>query len=215
MPGIIFAAWLAKRRRPDLRIWLCSLGLLVVCWWFLLEKIVRFGLPVFVLAVILSAPFFEVLERGATRVYRSVYVLVFTVTACILIFEPVYTMTQTVRYHAWTRAAYFRYPPIIDTLRPGSRILNFSGPTFNFVLAGSNLTNQVIPSWEQPPLLTADFLRSRHVDYVVEKLTDENNAPRADKGPPLAGLESYFKGSVLEAKKPVEWRIWSTGGAGR
>lgn len=210
MPGVIFAAWSARRRRPDLRLWLVSLALLLILWWFLLQKIVRFGLPIFVLAVILSAPFFEVLELRPTRLYRLVYVLAFTVTACILMFEPLYTMTQTVRNHLWTRAAYFGYPPIIDTLKPGSRVLNMGPETLNFALAGSRLTNQVIPSWERPPLLTADFLRSRHVDYIVEKLDGETTGAMVDKGPSVEGLEIYFKGSVIEGNKPVEWRIWST-----
>jgi hypothetical protein len=211
MPGVIFAAWLARRRRPDLRVWLLALGLLVIMWWFLLQKVVRFGLPIFVLAVVLSAPFFEVLELRATRLYGLVYVLAFTVTACILVFEPLYTMTQTVRYHNWSRAAYLEYPPIIDTLRPGSRVLNLGHETLNFALAGSGLTNRVIPSWERPPLLTADFLRSRHVDYIVEKLAGEKDDTMVDKGPPVEGLELYFRGSVIEAKKPIEWRIWRTG----
>jgi hypothetical protein len=210
MPGVIFAAWLARRRRPDLRVWLFSLALLVILWWFLLQKIIRFGLPIFVLAVILSAPFFEVLELRPTRLYRLVYVMAFAVTACILVFEPLYTITQTVRNHLWARAAYCEYPPIIDTLKPGSRVLNMGPETLNFALAGSSLTNQVIPSWERPPLLTADFLRSRHVDYIVEKLDGETTGATVDKGPPVEGLEIYFKGRVIEGNKPVEWRIWST-----
>jgi hypothetical protein len=177
-----------------------------------MQKVVRFGIPIFVLAVVLSAPFFEVLEMRATRLYRLVYVLVFTVTACILVFEPLYTMTQTVRHHSWSRAAYLGYPPIIDTLKPGSRVLNLGHETLNFALAGSSLTNRVIPSWERPPLLTADFLRSRHVDYLVEMLAGEKDDTMVeDKGPPLEGLEIYFKESIIEGKKTIEWRIWSTG----
>jgi hypothetical protein len=211
MPGVIFAAWLAKRRRPDLRVWLLSLGILAIMWWFFLEKVIRFGLPVFVLAVILSTPFFEVLELGATRLYRLVYVLVFTVTACIIVFEPLYTMTPTGRYHSWSRAAYYGYPPIIDSLRPGSTVLNLGDETLNFALAGSSLTNRVIPSWERPPLLTADFLRSRHVDYIVEKLAGEKADSMVDKGPPVEGLVLYFRSSIIEGTKPIEWQIWSTG----
>jgi len=211
MPGVIFTAWLSRRRRPDLRFWLLSLGSLVILWWFLLQKVVRFGLPLWVLAVVLSAPLFEVLERGATRSYRLVYVLVFTVTACIIVFEPLYNITQTVRHHYWSRAAYCLYPPIIDALRPGSRVLNLGDETLNFALAGSRLANRVIPSWERPVRLTAEFLRARHVDYIVEKLTGEKADTMDDKGPPVQGLEMYFRGIVMEGKKPIEWRIWITG----
>jgi hypothetical protein len=211
VPGVIFAAWSARRRRPDLRVWLLSLALLGILWWFLLQWVVRFGLPVFVLAAVLSAPFFEVLELRATRLYRLMYVLVFTVTAYIVMFEPLYMMTQTMRNHYWSRAAYLGYPPILDTLRPGSRVLNLGDETLNFALAGSRLANRVIPSWERPPLLTADFLRSRHIDYVVEKLAGEKTDSVVDMGPPVEGLEIYFKGSLMEGKKSIEWRIWSTG----
>jgi hypothetical protein len=210
MPGVIFSAWLARRRRPDLRVWLLALCLLVILWWSLLEKVVRFGLPIFVLAIILSAPFFEVLELGATRLYRFVYVSVFAVTACIVSFEPVYTIIQTVRYHSWSRASYYGYPTIIDTLRPGSRVLNLSHETLNFALAGSTLTNRVVPSWERPTLLTVDFLRSRHIDYIVGKLGAEEGDTMLDQSLPVEGLELYFRGNLIEGNKPIEWRIWST-----
>lgn len=208
MPGVIFAAWLARRRRPDLRGWLLSLALLLIFWWIVLQKVVRFGLPVFLFMVILSAPFFEILELGAARLYKLVYVLVFTVTACVIMFEPLYTITQTVRYHSWSRAAYFGYPPIIDTLRPGSKVLNLASETLNFALAGSGLTNQVIPGWERPSPLTPDFLRSRQVDYIVERLPGVEDGTVIDRRPPLEGLPLYFRGTVIEGKKPIEWRIW-------
>jgi hypothetical protein len=209
MPGVVFAGWLARRRRPALRVWLAALGLLGILWWFLLEKVGRFGLPLYVLAVVTSAPFFEVLELRATRSYRFLYVLVFTVTACILVFEPLYTIVQTARYHNWSRAVYLGYPGIIDTLRPGTKILNLGHETLNFALAGSGLANRVIPSWERPPLLTADFLRSRQVDYIVEKLVGEKGGIVVDKRPPVEGLEIYFRSSVMEGERVAEWRIWS------
>lgn len=209
VPGVLFAGWSALRRRPELRVWLFALGLLAIMWWFFLQKVLRFALPLFVLAIVLAAPLFEVLELRATRLYRLVYVLVFTVTACILVFEPLYTITQTVRNGTWSRAAYFGYPAIIDTLRPGSRVLNLADETLNFSLAGRDLTNRVIPSWERPPLLTAGFLRSRHVDYIVEKLLSQKDGTVVDKRPPVDGLEIYFRGSVKEGDTVAEWRIWS------
>jgi len=58
MPGVLFAAWLAARQRPSLRPWLAGLGLVAISWWFLLLKVGRFGLPLFVLAIIIGAPLF-------------------------------------------------------------------------------------------------------------------------------------------------------------
>ena len=209
MPGVLFAGWLARKQRPTLRVWLVALGILGILWWILLQKVGRFGLPLFVLAVVISAPFFEVLELRATRLYRFLYVLVFTVTACVLVFDPLYTIIQTVRYGTWSRAAYFGYPGIIDALRPGSTILNMSDETLNFAFAGSGLANRVIPSWESPPLLTAGFLRSRQVDYVVEKSVSEKSGTVVDKEAPVEGFEIYFRGSFKQGEKVAEWRIWS------
>ena len=208
MPGVVFAGWLARKRRPDLRVWLFALIVLGVLWWFLLQKVGRFGLPLYVLSVVMSAPFFEVLELRATRSYRVLYVLVFTITACVLAFEPFYRITQTVRLNRWSRAAYYGYPVVIDKVNPGSTILNLGQETLNFALAGSGLTNRVIPSWDRPPLLTAEFLRSRRVDYLVEKLVRGKDETVADKGPPVAGLELFFSGSIPEGEKVAEWRIW-------
>jgi hypothetical protein len=211
MPGVFFAGWLAKRRRPDLRVWLVNLTILGILWWFLLQKVVRFALPIFILAVVLSAPFFEILETRATNLYRFLYVLVFTITGGILVFEPLYTVVQTARDGHWSRAEYWQYPAAIDELRPGSRILSLCEPTLNFALAGRGLTNRVIPSWERPDRLTADFLRSHQVDYVVQESLREKDDARVDTGPPLEGLEPYFSSSVRKGDKVTEWRIWSTG----
>jgi hypothetical protein len=209
MPGAAFAVWLARRRRPDLRVWLFALGVLGAVWWFPLQKTPRYGLPLFVLAVVLSAPFFDVLERHATRLYRTIYVLAFAITGCILAFGALYTITETIRYRAWNRAAYFGYPEIIDGLTPGSNILNLGSETLNFPLAGRNLTNRVVPSWERPRVLTADFLRSRQVDFVVEKRVHSKGAAAVDDGPPLDGLQVFFASSVKEGERVAEWRIWS------
>jgi hypothetical protein len=126
MPGVAFACGLAGRRRPDLRVRLFALGVLGILWWFLLQKTLRYGLPLFVLAVVMSAPFFDVLELRATRLYRSIYVLAFAITGCILAFEAVYTIAETVRYRAWNRATYLRYPEIVDRLKPAIAFLTLA-----------------------------------------------------------------------------------------
>ena len=65
----------------------------------------------------------------------------------------------------------------------------------------------MVPSWERPPVVTADFLRSRRVDYVVEKRFRKRGAAAVDKGPPLEGLQVYFTSSVEEGEGVAEWRI--------
>ena len=209
-PGVLFATWLAGRQRPDLRIWLINLGFLGLSWWFLLHKVVRFGLPMFVLAVVMSAPFFEVLERGATRLYRCLYVSAIAVTAAMIAFAPLHSIAQRWLHPEWGRAEYSGYPRVIDTLPPGSRILSLCDGTLNFALAGSRLANRVIPSWERPPVLTAGFLRSHHVDFVVETSTHESDDEATESGPPIEGLDIYFRESHPAGEKTVvEWRVWS------
>ena len=211
VPGVMFASWLAIKRRRELRVWLVNLVVLGTLWWFLLQKVVRFGLPLFILAAIMTVPFFDVLEQRATRLYRLLYVLVFMISACLLTFEPLYTIVQVVRYGSWSRAAYWLYPNAIDKLPTGSRILSLCDPTLNFALAGSGLTNRVIPSWERPDHLTADFLRLHQVDYVVEKSALHQRGDLvADKEPPLKGLEIYVHVDIPEGGKVAEWWIWST-----
>jgi hypothetical protein len=209
-PGLIFSAWLAVKRRPDLRVWLFHLALLGILWWFALYKLMRYGLPIIVLVVLLSAPFFEILEARATRFYRFLYVLALALTAAILAFEPAYTISQTWRSRDWSRATYLAYPPVIDTLKPGSALLNLGDPTLNFPLAGSHLTNRVIPNWEAPSSLTADFLRSRQVEYVVQRFSHEKDKILPEPGPPVEGLDLYFRASVMEGESIAEWRIWRT-----
>ena len=210
MPGLIFAAWLARRERPDLRVWLFNFVLLGFSWWFFLNKVSRFGLPLFILAVIVAVPLFEVLELRATRMYRFLYVSVFTITACILAFTPLYSIAQTVRTGDWSRATYLGYPKVIDALPPGSKVLSLCDQGLNFALSGSGLTNRVIPSWEVPTLLTADFLRARQVDYIVEKFIRGKNEIVIEKAPPVEGLESYFRSTVPDGENLAEWRIWKT-----
>jgi len=210
VPGVLIAFWLA-RKRPDLRIWLFNLALLAIVWFLLLEKVIRFGLPLFVLAAVLSTPFFEVLESRRTRSCRVIYVLVFFLTACILVFEPLYTIFQTVRYGYWSRAAYMQYPTAIDTLPPGSTVLSLCSPTSNFALAGNKLSNRVIPDWERPKRLTADFLQSHQVDYIAENSVQGTGGVTVDAPPPTEGLSLYFGATIQEGTRVVDWRIWSTG----
>ena len=166
-----------------------------------------FGLPVIVLAVLTLAPFFVVLERRPARLYRVIYVMAFAITACILAFEPVYTIIQTARYHTWIRSSYLGYPEVIDELKPGSSILNLGEETLNFRLAGSHLTNRVIPNWERPPTLTADFLRSGHIEFIAEKSAHQASGAA---GAPLEGLDLYFSGVLGKDAGAADWRIWST-----
>ncbi len=201
MPGLGFAAWLSWKRRPELRPWLFNLAIVAIAWWFLMRKFGRYGIAMFVLAAILATPLFELLEKHRSGLYRSIYVVAFAMTSLLLAVEPLSSVGQTLRHH-WDRADYFGYPAKLDSLPAGSRILNIAEETFNFSLSGKGLTNVVIPSWEKPALLTADYLRGQKIDYIVERVGT------VDALPPAPGLELMLQDAKLD---PAHiWRIWRT-----
>jgi hypothetical protein len=207
-PGVFYTFWLALNRRPDLRVWLFNLVAIALLWWFPLQQLTRFGLPVLVLASIACTPFFEILELQASRLYRSIYVLTFAITACILLLDPLYTIAQTIRAQDFSRAKFYEYPKIIDALPPGSRIVNLYEDTLNFALAGSHLSNVVIPTWDVPETLTPAFLIAHQVDFVVQGVSSQS-AARASV-PPVARLELYYSERVPYGSGFAEWTIWST-----
>jgi hypothetical protein len=180
---------------------------LAVVWWSLLQKVTRFGLPPVVLACALSAPAFELLESRGRRLYRCIYVLTFAVTASILIVTPLHKIAGTLRAGNSSRAACYRYPTVLDTLPPGSRIATLCRETMNFPLAGSHLTNVVIPTWDSPSGITAAFLADKRVDFVVEEISHARTAGRVPV-PPSPGLRLYHWEQIPTGDDVADWRVW-------
>ena len=55
---------------------------------------------------------------------------------------PADTLVRRIKGGDWSRAAYYGYPPVIDILPAGSRVLD-RNDIHAFILAGSGLTNSV------------------------------------------------------------------------
>lgn len=157
-------------------LFLACMGLLVV-WFEILHKLPRFGLPLWLMACIFVAPLFKLIEDYYPKTIRALLVISVTSTFAICSLVPLHSLVNRIVKGRWSRSGFYAYPAIIDDLPPGSRVLNYTSFTEqNFPLAGKNLSNQLVPSFEAPSVLTANYLSSQHIDYVVEAAPDSDRA---------------------------------------
>jgi len=180
---------------------------LLVCWWFALRRMPRFGLPLWVLACILSTPLLAALGEGRFhRVFGALFVLSLLSACVISAFVPAHAVLAGVREHDYSRAKFYDYPGIIDSFPTGTRLVNEAEGEYNFVLAGSQLNNRVIPDFELPPALSPAYLHKVHADLVVERV----NAAQDPPPPPCNGLD-LIREEVLkvgDTGRRDRWRIW-------
>jgi hypothetical protein len=209
--GILYFVWITFRKGSHARLqgsmWLAALAVLTVLWWFAFRREPRFALPVVILMCLMSTPFFDVLERAGTRVYRIVFIGSVAATVCLLVRSPLFDIAATISMARWTRAAYYSYPPSIDRLPPGVRLLNCAGETFEFPLAGKTLSNQVVSWFEVPSRLSPEFLDRKKVDFVVER-TENPVESAANAAPPESHLRLAERQEMHFGQQTVVWRIW-------
>jgi hypothetical protein len=104
---------------------------------------------------------------------------------------------------------------MLDALPRGATILNLSedkglpllSSTRHFALAGKGLSNRVIPIFEVQRQLSADFVRQRKVDYIVDR------GPFHDDVGDLSsqGIEVkviYDETRTLAGPVDKPWRVW-------
>jgi hypothetical protein len=188
--------------RPVLLLWLTWF----ILWIFSMHRVLRFGLPVWLLACVLSAPAIHLLMSSFPRIFALLFVASVACTAMISSLVPAHDLLGHVVHHNWSRAFSYSYPPIIDQLPPNSLVLNDS--TFyeqNFSLSGSRLTNNVVSSYEAPEFLTEKFLACNHVEYVVQILAASSTSPPPAVNPPLDTLGTQYFHS-MQGKKI--WNIY-------
>ncbi len=175
MTGIAFAFYEVIRGRPPrgltkLPRQVLLLGLTwFLMWWFAMHRVLRFGLPVWVLGLLLAARLIFSLNINFPRALGSLFVASVLATCVVSSLVPLHELGGRVLQNKWSRAWAYDYPRFIDQLPADSIVLNDS--VFlekTFALAGSSLTNRVIPAFEAPKELTQDFVRCRGVDYVVQ-----------------------------------------------
>ena len=180
---------------------------LLICWWFALRRMPRFGLPLWVLACLLCTPLLAALGEGRfRRLFGAVFVLSLLSTSLIAGFVPAHAVLSALREHDYSRAKFYDYPRIIDSFPPGTRLVNDASSEYNFVLSGARLTNRVIPEFELPSTLSPPYLHKVHADLVVERLDAAQDAPP----PPCSGLDLIHEEVVKvgDTGRRDRWRIW-------
>lgn len=189
--------------RTALLAWL----VLLLLWFFAMHRVLRFGLPIWVLACLLAVPAMAVLMKTCPRASAVLFVCAISTTCAVSSLVPFHSFVGNLLSRRWSRADAYGYPKFIDELPPGTCILNDTRlREKDFALAGNGLTNRVVTAFEAPQELTAEFLSSRKIDLVVQVTSANGRGDNAS----LAGLPQCVDGteifhSVLAGNL---WRIW-------
>ena len=182
--GVLWAGYQAVRGRgaPILRI-LIPVGLvLLAVWWVGLQRMPRFGLPLWLLGCVCTVPLFELLDEFTRRGFRSLLVACVVVTCLISLFVPLRQLAARARNHGWRRCQVYAYPQFFDNLPDGAGILNDTGiEEANFLLAGEKLTNRVIADFELQDPITSQFLKEHRIDFIAEAFPEKADAPDMHK----------------------------------
>jgi len=174
--GVIYAYASAIRKR---RSWasseaytlMAAFVMLAFLWWIGLRRMPRFGIPLIALSCVFAAPMFALLHRSGSVIFRWLLVAAVVTSCAVSAYDPLHTLLGYIRLNRWDRPFVYGYPPEIDALPAGSRILvkGSDNSDFNrFAVAGSHLTNRVIPGeWLGNPL-SEQSLREARIDYIFE-----------------------------------------------
>jgi hypothetical protein len=205
--GILFLVAQTIRRTvvPGTRLLLFVLLVSVLAWWFLLNRLPRFGLPILVATCVLIAPLVTELLTYKRRAFEVVLILALTATCAISAFVPFHSLLGRVRTSRWSRADFYGYPPLLDRIPAGECVLNKTRvEEKNFSLTGKNLENCVVPAFETSTPLTADFLREHHVAIIAEIVPPEEEQ-EATPGGRVSLIEDDL---VRVGEGKAHWRIW-------
>jgi hypothetical protein len=198
VPGILFLIVQAFRKELSAGKLVLLLGT-VTClfvWLFVLHQIPRFAMPGLAIACAAAAPMLQRLLIHA----RKVVIILFSAGLALILFfcaaVPAQSLMLRMRMHDWSRATYYGYPPMIDMLPPGSRILDHTGFPTSYPLAGVGLTNWVLP---QSPLEAVGYVaRMGPEDHEDQELRSRGAALIYNATP-----------RSLHPKNDRPWRIYS------
>jgi hypothetical protein len=180
------------------------LALSAVAWWFLLHRMLRFGIPMLSVSCVLMAPFLVALNLAGTRVFRLLLLLSVASTCLLSLATPGFSLAKRLYTGDWTRSTFYALPNCHKDIPAGSTVLNLADSTKNFSLAGEDLDIRVIWSYDLPDVLTREFLREKSVDYVYEE--DERVA---SMGAENLGVQLVCNESkTLRDGSTKSWRIW-------
>jgi hypothetical protein len=179
---------------------------LLLVWVFAMHRVLRFGMPVWALACLLSAPAIALLTKAYPRASGVLFVCAISTTCAVSSLVPLHDLAGKLLSGRWSRSATYAYPAFIDNLPAGTCVLNDSLlPEKDFALAGKSLTNKVITAFEAPRKLTPGFISSNNVDYIVQ-ITSANEMERSSSAAlpeSVAGIE------VLHSTQAGKvWQVW-------
>jgi hypothetical protein len=164
--GVVLAARRAWLRKDGLLRALLGLMLLGgVVWWFALQRLPRFGLPLIVGACILSVVLFDHESRLGRRWTGPVFLAATVITTAIACFQPVLDTARRLRYGTDWNSVY-HLPPIFDSLPAGSRLLLMAGHN-NYRFAGSELQYRTFPRWEFADVGLSEIVDREAFDYLI------------------------------------------------
>ncbi|MGE0407312.1 MAG: hypothetical protein AB7O65_13535, partial [Candidatus Korobacteraceae bacterium] len=144
--GVLFLGYDSFRRKRWLELALLLFWLLLLAsWWLIMNRLLRFGIPIWVLSFLLTVPLLARAAEASRRWFRPLVVFSVAATCMVSSFIPFHSLMGRIRSGEWSREEYYGYPKAIDTLPAGSVVLNATAfSTLNFPLAGRNLSNRVI-----------------------------------------------------------------------
>ncbi|HET7205961.1 MAG TPA: hypothetical protein VFI95_05205 [Terriglobales bacterium] len=204
--GFLIYCILRRRfcRRADILLLLIWF-LLLACWWTVLHQTPRYGLPMLVLACVLSTAFLSALFRTESNWAGLLLTLSIISTVVISSSIPAQRLFHRIRTGEWSRAEFYGYPAMIDDLPNGTHVLNDTGfMTNNFVLAGKRLNNIVIATAELPPRLTNEFVAKESVDYIVQASSNDERQERVAPIPNSIPVSEV----ATEQIQGTTWHIW-------
>ena len=196
VPGIIFLFVRTIRRRAfSLEAILLLTGLLMFLYWMVGLRMARFGLPVLAMACALSTPMLAELFARSRPVVLFLCVVSLALNAMYCLAGPAQRFWRQIHRHDFSRSAYYGYPPVIDQLPAGSRIIDHAGYFWSSMLAGKHLTNSVQDRGE---------LKSG--DYILKAGPQENE----DVCLRSEGASVVYDGTPrnLYPKVELPWRIY-------
>jgi len=185
---------------------LAAFLIMFLCWWLVMQRVLRFGQVIAIFTCVLSAPLLGLLQLRRRRAFATLLVLAIGASSLISASVSLHLLAGRARKHLWSRAALYTYPRLIDELPTGSSVLNATGDKArNFALVGRRLSNKLIANFEAPPDPSADALHAVGAQYIVEI------APGAlypEGSLASAGAVLIDDEMVPSGEEKVHWRIW-------
>lgn len=185
---------------------LAAFVIMFLCWWLVMQRVLRFGQVIAIFTCVLSVPLLALLHTRQRHSFAALFVVVVGITSLISASVPLHLLAGRVRKHVWSRAAVYTYPKVIDELPPGSGVLNATGDKArNFALIGRRLSNKLIANFEAPSDPTPEALHSVGAQYIVEIVP---GALYPDGSLASAGAVLIDDEMVPSGEEKVHWRIW-------